>query len=51
MKLIKGLSEDINASINIKNDNGTKIIITFNADPFHNGDDILNVIKGKEIYA
>ncbi|HMC87837.1 MAG TPA: sensor histidine kinase, partial [Chitinophagaceae bacterium] len=51
LKLIKGLSEDINASINIKNDKGTKILIVFNVDPLHEGNTVLNTIKEKEAYA
>jgi two-component system, sensor histidine kinase PdtaS len=51
LKLIKGLSEDINALITIKNDRGTKITILFNVDPFLNGDDILSAMNEKEVYA
>jgi two-component sensor histidine kinase len=51
LRLIKGLSDDINASIDIKNDNGTKIIIVFNVDPLQESNNILTTIKKKEIYA
>jgi two-component sensor histidine kinase len=35
LKLIHGLSEDINASIHIENENGTKIRVVFDLDPLN----------------
>ncbi len=46
LKLIKGLSEDINGDISFENDEGTKIKIVFSVDPLH--DDNKSLIIGKK---
>ncbi len=51
LKLIKGLSEDINGTISFENDAGTKITIVFNVDPLHDTNNILNIINEKQVYA
>jgi two-component system, sensor histidine kinase PdtaS len=51
LKLMKGLSGDINALIDIKNENGTKIKIVFNVDPLDQSNKSLTAIKQTEIFA
>jgi two-component sensor histidine kinase len=50
MKLIRGLTEDINAGISIANDNGTRITIVFNVDPLNDSKSSLTAIIEKEAY-
>jgi len=42
LQLMKGLTQEINGKISFFKDQGTKIVITFNADPFQ---EIINVFK------
>jgi len=49
LKLMKGLSEDIHASINIKNDNGTKIIIVFTIDPLNDANNLITKTQERKI--
>jgi two-component sensor histidine kinase len=51
LKLINGLSEDINATINFVNDNGTRITIMFNFDPLNDSNNLSTKIKEKEVYS
>ena len=51
LKLIKGLSEDINGTISFENNAGTKITIVFNVDPLHDNNNLLNTINEKQVYA
>ena len=50
LKLMKGLSEDINASIDIKNDHGTKITIAFNVDLLQDSTNVLTKMEERPIY-
>ncbi|HTL10451.1 MAG TPA: histidine kinase dimerization/phosphoacceptor domain -containing protein [Chitinophagaceae bacterium] len=50
LKLISGLSADINADLAFSNDNGTTITIVFNVDLFHNNIDQVNIME-KKMYA
>ncbi|MET3981835.1 two-component sensor histidine kinase [Mucilaginibacter sp. UYP25] len=49
LKLMNGLSEDINAHIKFENEKGTRITITFNVDRLNDGDN-LSVTMHKNIY-
>ena len=49
LKLMKGLSEDINARINFENSHGTRITILFNIDPLINKDNFLATIAEGEL--
>jgi two-component system, sensor histidine kinase PdtaS len=49
MKLMKGLSEDINAEINFQNDGGTKIVILFKKDPLYEHYDPLLFLRETEV--
>jgi two-component sensor histidine kinase len=51
LKLMKGLSEDIHASINIKNDQGTKIIIVFNIDPLNDANNLITKTQERKIFS
>ena len=51
LKLIKGLSEDINGNINFENAHGTKITIVFNVDPLNDSNNTSNITTKKEVYA
>jgi two-component sensor histidine kinase len=48
LRLIRGLSEDINAETRFKVDNGTKITITFKADPLNDPESLLTIINTAE---
>jgi two-component sensor histidine kinase len=50
LRLIKGLSEDIDAEISIEFNNGTRIIISFKTDPMNDLDNILKSTKTTEVY-
>jgi two-component sensor histidine kinase len=50
LELMKGLSEDINADITFKIDNGTRIIIIFKSDELNNTESFLKSAKTKETY-
>jgi two-component sensor histidine kinase len=47
MKLMNGLSDDINAVICVENTKGTRITITFNEDPLNGKDDIIGILNQK----
>jgi two-component sensor histidine kinase len=49
LKLMKGLSEDINAGIKFANDNGTKITIVFEIDPLNVGGSFLTTLTQTEV--
>ncbi|HMC83874.1 MAG TPA: sensor histidine kinase, partial [Chitinophagaceae bacterium] len=51
LKLIKGLTEDINGDVSFKNENGTKISIVFNVDPLNDTNSILQPVIQNEVYA
>jgi two-component sensor histidine kinase len=50
LRLMKGLSEDIDADISFEVDNGTQISITFGYDTLNKPENILNAPDTKEIY-
>jgi two-component system, sensor histidine kinase PdtaS len=50
LKLIKGLTQEINGSLAIINDHGTKISIVFNLDPLNDGDIILTKTNEKQLF-
>ncbi|MDN3548087.1 tetratricopeptide repeat-containing sensor histidine kinase [Mucilaginibacter aquaedulcis] len=50
LRLIKGLSEDIDADITFTTDNGTKIIIIFKTDLLNNPDSLLKPTEITEVY-
>jgi two-component sensor histidine kinase len=51
LKLMKGLSEDINASFSIVNEKGTIITIIFNVDPLNDSNNLLAKIKERGAYS
>jgi two-component sensor histidine kinase len=50
LQLMKGLSEDIEADIRFKVDNGTKITIVFEPDALNDPDNFSKSPERKEIY-
>jgi two-component sensor histidine kinase len=50
LRLIKGLSEDIEAETNFEVDNGTRITIAFSADPLNTSESILTSANTTEVY-
>ena len=50
LKLMNGLSEDINANMHIENNEGTKITIVFKTDPLNDNNNFFTQIKEKETY-
>jgi two-component sensor histidine kinase len=49
MKLMKGLSEDINAKINFQNDEGTIVTISFKIDPLNEPNSPLSFLQETEV--
>ncbi|WP_426670381.1 tetratricopeptide repeat-containing sensor histidine kinase [Mucilaginibacter sp. McL0603] len=49
MKLMKGLSQDINAEINFQNDGGTKIVVVFKKDTLYEHNEPLPFLKETEV--
>lgn len=49
LRLMRGLSEDIDANIRFEIDNGTRIIIIFKIDPLNNSDSFLNLVNTTEV--
>jgi len=50
LRLMKGLSEDIDADISFEVDNGTRIILTFGYDALNEPENLLKVPQTTEIY-
>ena len=48
MKLINGLSEDLNANLSIRSVNGTQISITCNLNPFEKEIEEIEISDGAE---
>jgi len=49
LRLIRGLSEDIDAETRFENDNGTRITIKFKTDPLNDPESLLTLINTTEI--
>ena len=48
MKLMNGLSDDINAALRVENNKGTRITIKFNEDPLHEKSDVIAIFNQKK---
>ena len=51
LKLMKGLSEDLHASIDIENDRGTKVTILFRVGPINEANHLIANIRESEIFS